>query len=138
MIYAAIGGDCLPCSVIYSIQVSDPEGWTLVMAEHVRSADDLHDCLVLFSSRARNSLDSELQRSGHVDAVQQIPHSASGDQGFISKSLDLISIMERLVLLGFTPKSIVFIIFAFSLVALLFFFLVVFFLPMIIVVVVVL
>jgi hypothetical protein len=43
------------------------------MAEHIRSADDLHDCLVLFSSRARNSLDSELWWSGDVDPVQQIP-----------------------------------------------------------------
>jgi hypothetical protein len=49
MISVAIGGDCLPCSVSYCILVSGPEGWTLVTAEHVRSADDLHDCLVLFS-----------------------------------------------------------------------------------------
>jgi hypothetical protein len=108
------------------------------MAEHVRSADDLHDCLVLFSSRARNSLDSELWQSGDVDAVQQIPQLASGDQGFISKSLDLVSVVECLILLGVAPKSVVFIIFAFGLVALFFFFLVVFFLPMIIVVVVIL
>jgi hypothetical protein len=40
-----------------------------VMAEHVRSADDLHDYLVLFSSRAWNSLDSKLWRSGDVDTV---------------------------------------------------------------------
>jgi hypothetical protein len=30
------------------------------LAEHIGSTDDLHDCLVLFSARARNSLDSEL------------------------------------------------------------------------------
>jgi hypothetical protein len=60
MISAAIGGDCLSNSVSYCILVSGPEGWTLVMAEHIRSTDDLHDCLILFSSRARNSLDSEL------------------------------------------------------------------------------
>jgi hypothetical protein len=105
-----------------------------VSAEHIGSAEDLHDCLVLFSTRAWNSLDSELWRSGDVDAVQQIPQSASGDRGFISKSFDLIGIMECLVLLSVAPRSIVFIIFAFSLVALFFFF----FLPMIVVVVIVL
>jgi hypothetical protein len=52
MISATIGGDCLPCMVSYCMLVCGPEGRTLVMAEHVRSADDLHDCLVLFSSRA--------------------------------------------------------------------------------------
>jgi hypothetical protein len=52
MISATIGGDCLPCRVSYCMLVCGPEGRTLVMAEHVRSADDLHDCLVLFSSRA--------------------------------------------------------------------------------------
>jgi hypothetical protein len=46
--------------------------------------------------------------------------------------------VECLVLLGVAPRSVVFIIFAFSLVALFFFFLIVFFLPMIIIVVVVL
>jgi hypothetical protein len=137
MIYAAVGGDCLPCSVSYSILISGPKGWTLVMAEHIRSTDDLHYCLVLFSSRARNSLDSELWRSCDVDAVQQIPQSADGDRGFISKSLDLVGIMEHLVLLGVTQRSIVFIIFAFNLVAL-FFFLIVFFLLMVIDVVIIL
>jgi hypothetical protein len=66
----AVGGDCLPCSVSYCILVSGPEGWTLVSAEQIRSADDLHDCLVLFSARAQNSLDSKLWWSGDVDAVQ--------------------------------------------------------------------
>jgi hypothetical protein len=66
----AIGGDCLPCSVSYCILVSGPEGWTHVSAEQIRSADDLHDCLVLFSARAQNSLDSKLWWSGDVDAVQ--------------------------------------------------------------------
>jgi hypothetical protein len=60
MIYAVVGGDRLSCSVSYCILVSGPEGWTLVSAEHIRSADDLHDCLVHFSARVWNSLDSEL------------------------------------------------------------------------------
>jgi hypothetical protein len=46
--------------------------------------------------------------------------------------------VERLVLLCVAPKSVLFIIFTFNLVALFFFFLVVFFLPMIVIVVVVL
>jgi hypothetical protein len=133
MISVAVGGDHLSCSVSYCILVSGPEGWTLVSVEHIRSADDLHDCLVLFSARARNSLDSELWRSGDVDAVQQIPKSAGGDRGFISKSFDLVSIVKRLVLLGVAPRSIVFIFFAFSLVALFFFFLIVFFFLMVVV-----
>jgi hypothetical protein len=70
--------------------------------------------------------------------VEQIPQSASGDRGFISKRLDLISVVERLVLLGVAQRSIVFIIFTFSLVALFFFFLFVFFLLMVINVLVVL
>jgi hypothetical protein len=69
MISMAISGDRLPYSVNYCILVSGPEGWTLVSAEHIRSADDLHDCLALFLARARNSVDSELWRSGDVDAV---------------------------------------------------------------------
>jgi hypothetical protein len=40
-----------------------------VSAEHIRSAIDFHDCLVLFSARARNSLDSELWQSADLDAV---------------------------------------------------------------------
>jgi hypothetical protein len=43
--------------------------------------------------------------------------------------------VERLVLLGVAPRGVVFIFFAFSLVARLFFFLVVFFLPLVMVVV---
>jgi hypothetical protein len=50
MISAAVGGDHLSCSVIYYILASGPEGWSLVSAEHIRFADDLHDCLVLFSA----------------------------------------------------------------------------------------
>jgi uncharacterized membrane protein len=46
--------------------------------------------------------------------------------------------VERLILLGVAPRSVVFIIFAFSLIALFFFLLIVFFLPMIVIVVVVL
>jgi hypothetical protein len=140
MISAAVGGDRLSCSVSYCILASGPEGWSLMSVEHIGSAEDLHDCLILFSARARNSLDSELWRSGDVVAVQQISQSASGDRGFISKSFDLIGIMERLVLLGVAPRSVVFIIiiFPFSLVALFFFLLIVFFLPMIVIMVVVL
>jgi hypothetical protein len=138
MISAAVGGDRLPCSVSYCILASGPEGWSLVSAEHIGSAEDLHDCLVLFSPRAPNSLDSELWQSGDVDVVQQIPQSASGDQGFISKSFDLVGVVECLILLGVAPRSVVFIFFALSPVALFFFLLIVFFLPMIVVVVVVL
>jgi hypothetical protein len=128
-----VGGDRVPCNVSYCILASGPEGWSLVSAEHIRSADDLHDCLVLFSARARNSLDSELWWSGDVDAVQQIPQSASGDQGFFFKSFDLVSVVERLIFLGVAPRSVVFIIFAFSLVALFFFLLIVFFLSLVMV-----
>jgi hypothetical protein len=52
MIPAAVCGDRLPCSVSYCILVSGPECRTLVSAEHIRSADDLQNCLVLFSARA--------------------------------------------------------------------------------------
>jgi hypothetical protein len=138
MISTAIGGDRLPCSVSYCILASGPEGWSLVSAEHIGSTEDLHDFLILFSVRVCNSLDSELWWSGDVDAVQQISQSASGDRGFIFKSFDLVGVVERLVLLSVAPRSVVFILFAFSLVALFFFLLVVFFLPMIVIVVVVL
>jgi hypothetical protein len=135
MISVAVGGDCLSCSISYYILVSGPEGWTLVSAEHIGSTEDLHDCLVLFSTRAWNSLDSELWRSGDVDAVQQIPQSTSGDRGFISKSFELISAVEHLIFLSVAPRSVAFIIFAFSLVALFFFLLIVLFLLLVMVVV---
>jgi hypothetical protein len=139
MIYAVVGGDLLPCSVSYCILVHGSKSWTLVTAEHIRSTEDLHDYLVLFPSRVRNPLDSEFRLSGDVEVVQQILQSAGGDRGFISRGLDLIGVAERLILLYVVQGSVVFIIFAFSLVALFFFFfLIVFFLPMIIVVVVVL
>jgi hypothetical protein len=138
MIYAAVGGDCLPCSISYCILVSGPKGWTLVTAEYIRPIEDFHDYLVLFSSRAQNSLDSEFWRCDDVDAVQQILQSSREDRGFISKSLDLIGVTECLILLGVAQRSLVIIIFAFSLVALFFFLLIVFFLPMIVVVVIVL
>jgi hypothetical protein len=138
MISAAVGGDRLSCSVSYCILASGPEGWSLVSAEHIGSTEDLHNYLVLFSVRAWNSLDSELWRNGDVDAVQQIPQSVGEDRGFISKSFDLVGVVERLVLLGVAPKSVVFIIFTFSLVALFFFLLIVFFFPMIVIMVVVL
>jgi hypothetical protein len=133
MISSAVGDDRLPCSISYCILVSGPEGWSIVSAEHIGSTDDIHDCLVLFSARARNSLDFELWRSGDVDVVQQIPQSASGDRGFISKSFDLIGVVERLVLLSIAPRSVVFIFFTFSLVATFFFFLIVFFLLLVMV-----
>jgi hypothetical protein len=135
MISAAVGDDRLPCSVSYYILTSGPEGWSLVSAKHIRSVDYLHDCLVLFSARVRNSLDSELWWSGDVDAIQQIPQSANGDRGFISKSFDLVGIMERLVFLGVAPRSVVFIIFTFSLVVLFFFLLIILFLLLVMVVV---
>jgi hypothetical protein len=116
MIPSAIGGDRLPCSISHCILVSGPEGWSLVSARHIGSTDDLHYCLVLFSARARNSLDSEFWRSGDVDVVQQIPQSASGDWSLIPKSFDLVGIVECLILLGVAPRSVVFIFFAFSLV----------------------
>jgi hypothetical protein len=105
-----------------------------VSTEHIGSIDDLHYCLVLFSARARNSLDSKLWWSGDVDVVQQIPQSANGDRGFISKSFDLVGVVECLILLGVAPRSVVFILFAFSLVTT-FFLLIVFFLLLIMVVV---
>jgi hypothetical protein len=124
MISSAVGGDRLPCSISYCIRVSGPEGWSLVSAEHIGSTDGLHYCLVLFSARARNSLDSKFWRSGDVDVFQEIPQSASGDWGFISKSFDFICVMEYLILLNFAPRSVVFIFFTFSLVATFFFLLV--------------
>jgi hypothetical protein len=69
MIYAVVGGDRLSSSISYCILICGSESWTLVTAEHIRSAEDLHDCLVLFSSRAWNSLDSEFRRSGNVEVV---------------------------------------------------------------------
>jgi hypothetical protein len=128
MISSVVGGDRLPCSVSYCIQVSGPEGWSLVSAERIESTDDLHYCLVLFSARARNSHDSKFWRSGDVDMLQQILQSANGDWGFISKSFDFIGVVEYLILLGVAPRSVVFIFFTFSLVAIFFFFIVFFFL----------
>jgi hypothetical protein len=138
MISVVVASDRLPCNVNYCILACGPEGKSLVSAEHIGSAEDLHDCLVHFLARARNSLDSELWRSGNVDVVQQIPQSTSGDRGFISKSFDLVGVVECLILLGVAPRSVVFIFFTFSLVALFFFLLIVFFLPMIVVVVIIL
>jgi hypothetical protein len=69
MICVVVGGDCLPCSVSYCIMLSGSKSWTLVLTDHTRPIKDLHDFLVLFSSRARNSLDSKLWRSGDIDAV---------------------------------------------------------------------
>jgi hypothetical protein len=133
MISSAISGDRLPCSVSYCIWVSGPEGWSLVSTEHIGSTDDLQYCLVLFSARAQNSLDSKFWQSGDVDMFQQIPQSTSGDWGFISKSFDLIGVVEYLVFLGIAPRSVVFIFFAFSLVAIFFFFFNVFLLLLVVV-----
>jgi hypothetical protein len=113
--------------------VSGLEGWSLVSAEHIGSTDDLHYCLVLFSSRAQNSFDSKFWQSGDVDMLQQIPQSTSGDRGFISKSFDFVGIMEYLILLGIAPRSVVFIFFTFSLVAIFFFFFIVFFFLLVVV-----
>jgi hypothetical protein len=135
MIFAVVGGDCLPCIVSYCILVSGSKSWTHVMAEHIWSAKDLHDCLVLFSSRARNSLDSKLWQSGDVNSVQQILQSTNGDRGFVSEGLDLVGVMIRFFLFDITQRIVVFIIFAFSLVAFFFFLVVLFFFLMIIVVV---
>jgi hypothetical protein len=107
------------------------------MAEHIRSTKNLQDCLVLFSSRAQNSLDPELWRSGDVETVQQIPQFTDGDRGSISCGLDLVGIAVRLVLLGIAQRSVVFIIFTFNLVAIFFFFLVVFFFLLMIIIVVI-
>jgi hypothetical protein len=125
IISSVVGGDRLPCSVSYCIQVSGREGWSLVSAEHIGSTNDLYYRLVLFSARARNSLDSKFWRGGDVDLVQQIPQSASGDRGFISKSFDFIDVVEYLILLSIAPRSVVCIFSAFSLVATFFFLLVV-------------
>jgi hypothetical protein len=64
--------------------------------------------------------------------LQQIPQSASGDRGFISKSFDFVGVVEYLILLGVALRSVVFIFFAFSLVAIIFFF-IVFFLLLVVV-----
>jgi hypothetical protein len=111
-------------SINYYILVCGSESWTLVMAEHIRSAEDLHDCLVLFLSRAQNPIDSEFWVSGDVEVVQQISQPAAADRGFISGGLDLVGIAERLILLSVAQGSVVFIIFTFSLIALFFFFIV--------------
>jgi hypothetical protein len=121
------------CSISYCILVRGSKSWTLMTAEHIWSAEDLHDFLVLFPSMARNPLDSEFRVSGDVEVAQQIPQPASGDQGFISSGLDLVGVVEHLILLDVAQGSVVFIIFAFSLVALFSFFLL-----MVIVVVVIL
>jgi hypothetical protein len=73
MISAVVGGNRLSWSISYCILVSGSESWTLVMAEHIRSSEDHHDCIVLFSCRARNSFDSDLWRRSDVEVVHQIP-----------------------------------------------------------------
>jgi hypothetical protein len=66
MIPVVVGGDRQPCNVSYYILVHGSESWSLVMAEHIRSAEDLHDCLVIFPLKVRNPLDSEFWLSGDV------------------------------------------------------------------------
>jgi hypothetical protein len=129
VISAVVVGDRLPCSVSYCILVCGYESWTLVTAEHITSAKDLHDCLVLLSSRVWNSLDSELWHSGDSELWW------SWDLGYISKDLDLVGVAVHFFLFDITQRSVIFIIFTFSLVAFFFFFLIVFFFLMIIVVV---
>jgi hypothetical protein len=108
-----------------------------VAAQHIGSVEDLHNCLVLVSSGAQNSLDFELWRSGDADAVQQFPQSVGGNRGFISAGLDLIRDVVLFLLLEIDQRSVVLIIFIFLLVAF-FFLLFVLFLLMVIIVVVVL
>jgi hypothetical protein len=100
LMISVVVGDHLSCSVSYYILVCGSESWTLVTAKHTRSTEDLHDCLVLFPSRAWNPLDSEFWVSGDVQVVQQIPQPAGGDRGFIFGGLDLIGVAERLILLA--------------------------------------
>jgi hypothetical protein len=107
-----------------------------VPADHTRLVEDLHNCFVLFLPWAWNSLDSKLWRGGDVDVVQQIPQSTSGDQSFISDSLDFIGLIVHLLLLGIAQRSVVLIIFIF-IVAFFFFILDVFFFFLMIVIVVV-
>jgi hypothetical protein len=57
--------------------------------------------------------------------VQQIPQSAGGDQGFISRGLDLVGITVCLFLLDVTQGSVVLIIFIFGLIAFFFFLMIV-------------
>jgi hypothetical protein len=82
-----------------------------VVAQHIGSAEDLHNCHVLLLSRAQNSLDSKLWRSGDDDAVQQFPQSTGGNRGFISVGLDLIRDVELFLLLKIAQMSVVLIIF---------------------------
>jgi type IV secretory pathway VirB6-like protein len=136
MILAVVGGDGLPCSITYYSLVSGSESYTLVAAQHIGSTEDLHNCLVLFSSREQNSLDSELWWSYDANAVQQFPQSAGGNQGFISIGLDLIHDVVLFLLLEIAQRSVVLIIFILLLVA--FFLLLILFLLMVVVVVVIL
>jgi hypothetical protein len=106
-----------------------------VSDDHTKPIEDLHDCFVLFSPWARNSLDSKLWRSGDVDAVQQIPRFVDGDHSFIFGGLDLVSFTVHLLLLRITQRSVVLIIFIFSLI--IFFFFVVLVVVVIVVVVIV-
>jgi hypothetical protein len=106
-------------------------------ADHIRSTKDLHDCLVLFLSRAWNSLDSKLWQSGDVDAIQQVPQPADGDQSFISGGLDLIGVTVHLLLFRITQGSVVIFIFVFILVVFFFFSLMAFFFFIMIIVIVV-
>jgi hypothetical protein len=68
LIFVVVGGDRLPCNISYCILVSVSESWTLMRAKHIRSLEDLHSCLVLFSSWTQNSLEVEWWcRCGLVD-----------------------------------------------------------------------
>jgi hypothetical protein len=103
-----------------------------VAAQHIGSVDDLHNCLILFSSRAHNSLDSKLWWSGDDDVIQQFPQSTGGNRGFISECLDLIRDMVLFLLLEITQRSVVLIIFIFRLIAFFFFLLIIFLLMVVV------
>jgi hypothetical protein len=45
--------------------------------------------------------------ANNVDAVQQVPQSASGERGFISDGLDLLGVVVHLLLLEITQGSVV-------------------------------
>jgi hypothetical protein len=68
MIFAVVGGDCLPCSVSYCILVKGSKSWTHVMAEHIWSAKDLHDCL--YSSHPGHGTLLILNFGGVVMSIQ--------------------------------------------------------------------
>jgi hypothetical protein len=71
LIMMVVGGDRLPCSIGYCILVSGYESWTLVTAEHITSAEDLHNCIILFSSRAQNVIEPPRGGVRHQDQLER-------------------------------------------------------------------